>query len=195
MKAGAKILLTLAIIILLLGGVAFFGLGYYLSPQDPLVKSDAIVAISGGDTAARTDMAVSLYKEGWAPRLIFSGAAADPSSPSNADAMKELAVKAGVPASAIALDQTATDTDQNATGVRSIIQQKGYKTIILVTSPYHQRRASITFADELGPSVKIINHSAIDPDWRRSKWWNDSYSVHVTLSELQKTVFVLLFGP
>ena len=39
--------------------------------------ADAIVAISGGDTSARTSEAIKLYKNGWGNILIFSGAAAD----------------------------------------------------------------------------------------------------------------------
>jgi uncharacterized SAM-binding protein YcdF (DUF218 family) len=194
-RSAIKIVSILLALILLLGVVVFFGLGYYLSPQDPLAKSDAIVAISGGDTQARTDMAVTLYKEGWAPRIIFSGAAADPSSPSNADVMRNLAVKAGVSPNAILVDERSVDTSQNAADVKAILQKDGDESIILVTSPYHQRRASITFADELGSRVKIINHSAIDPSWRRSAWWDGPYNVMLTLQELQKTVYVLLFGP
>src|SRR6185503_9063893 len=119
--------------------------GYYLSPQSPLAKSDAIVAISGGDTEARTAEAVSLYKGGWAPHLIFSGAAADTSGPSNARAMATAAETAGVPKSAIQLDETSANTEQNATDVAAIIHNQGYHSIILVTSPYHQRRAYVVF--------------------------------------------------
>ena len=39
-------------------------------------KADAIVVVSGGDTNARTDEAIKLYKEGWAPLIVVSGAAA-----------------------------------------------------------------------------------------------------------------------
>ncbi len=179
--------------LIILAGL-LFGLGYYLSPQDDLAKADAIVAISGGDTTARTTEAVKLYQEGWAPHLIFSGAALDPNSPSNAAAMAHEAAGLGVPTSAILLDEAAANTRQNASGVAAIAQHQGYHSIILVTSPYHQRRASITFHRALGPHVAIINHSSVDNDWRRSHWWATPYSRDLTLSELQKVVYELVSG-
>lgn len=184
------VLLTL--MLLLVG--AFFGLGFYLSPQNTLARSDAIVAISGGETAQRTKEAVQLYNDGYAPRLIFSGAALDPNGPSNARAMASAAEALGVPADAISLDETATNTRENAANVASIIKAQHDKSIILVTSPYHQRRASIVFHRQLGPSVAIINHSSYDQAWRRSNWWATATSRSLTLSELQKVIYELFNG-
>lgn len=174
--------------------VFFFGVGYYLSPQSPLAKADAIVAISGGETQARTEEAVRLWSDGWAPSVIFSGAALDPSGPSNARAMAEAAEKAGVPKSAIHLDETAANTRQNASGVADIARAENYRSIILVTSPYHQRRAYIVFKRALGSSFPIINHSSIDQAWRRSAWWVTPESRALTFSELQKVAYELLSG-
>jgi uncharacterized SAM-binding protein YcdF (DUF218 family) len=181
---------------LLAGSAAafFFGIGYYLSPQDSLTKADAIVAISGGDTDARTAEAVRLYQNGWASHLIFSGAALDPNSPSNASAMARAAEKAGVPATAIILDEAAANTRQNATGVGTIVNRNGYQSLILVTSPYHQRRASLLFHRAVGRDVQINNHSSYDQEWRRSHWWATPTSRALTFAELQKVAYELLTG-
>ncbi|MDB5178686.1 MAG: exported protein of unknown function [Patescibacteria group bacterium] len=192
-----RFLLVLMFVVIILGGLAagaFFGVGYYLSPQDQLAKTDAIVAISGGETDARTAEAVRLYKDGWAPKLIFSGAALDPNGPSNAQAMATAAERAGVPFQDIELDEVAANTRQNATGVAGIVQHHGYRSLILVTSPYHQRRAEITFHRVLGSTFPLINHSSYDHQWRRSHWWATPYSQSVTLSEIQKIAFELASG-
>src|SRR4051812_29824603 len=168
--------------------IGFFGMGFWLSPQSRLHKADAIVAISGGDTGARTAEAVKLYQDGWAKHVIFSGAALDPNSASNAAVMARLAESQGVPKSAIQLEEQSTTTQTNATDTALIIQKDNYKSIILVTSPYHQRRASITFHRAM-PSVAILNHSSIDLNWRRSHWWASAYSRQLTLSEFQKTFY------
>ena len=173
---------------------AFFSLGFYLSPQGTLAKADTIVAISGGDTTARTAEAVKLYNDGWAKHIIFSGAALDPNSPSNAQTMARAAEQQGVPASAIELDEAASNTRQNAAGVASIMAREHFASMILVTSPYHQRRADITFRRTLGPSVTIINHSSYDQAWRRSNWWATTYSRNLTMSELQKVIYELVAG-
>ena len=173
---------------------AFFSLGFYLSPQGTLTKSDTIVAISGGETAARTIEAVKLYNDGWAKHIIFSGAGLDPNSPSNAETMARAAEKLGVPSAAIELDETSANTRQNAAGVATIMQSEHFASMILVTSPYHQRRADITFRRAVGSSVTIINHSSYDKAWRRSNWWATNYSRNLTLSELQKVIYELVAG-
>ena len=190
-----KVFLWVGIIaaaIVALGVAIWFSVGLYLSPQSKLAHADAIVAISGGETGARTQEAVRLYNEGYAPLIIFSGAALDPNGPSNARAMANAAEQAGVPASAIRLDETSVNTRENAANVAKIITNEGAKSIILVTSPYHQRRALITFRRALGPDATIINHSSYDQNWRRSHWWATSYSRSLTFSELQKVIYELV---
>lgn len=191
-KGVTKVLLALTAIILLALIIGFFGIGFYLSPQSHLAKSDVIVAISGGETNSRALEAIKLYQAGWAPRIIFSGAAIDPNSPSNAQAMRQLALANHVPADAIILDETSTNTDQNATGVSQIVRRNHYHQIILVTSPYHQRRASLVFRAVLPAEISILNHSTTDHRWRRSHWWASEYSRQLTLAETQKVIYVLL---
>jgi uncharacterized SAM-binding protein YcdF (DUF218 family) len=188
---------ALVILLVVIGGLAatfFFGIGYYLSPQDSLQKVDAIVAISGGETDARTAEAVRLYKDGWSHQIIFSGAALDPNGPSNAQAMATEAIKAGVPMSAISLDELAANTRQNATNVAAIARKMNFQAIILVTSPYHQRRADLEFRHVLGPQFLIVNHSSVDDNWRRSHWWATPTSQALTFAELQKVVYELVNG-
>lgn len=157
------------------------GLSVYLQPNDlrgcndklsqvaPCKPVDAIVAVSGGDTNARTDEAIRLYKAGWSDTLIFSGAAQDKTGPSNAAVMQTRAIKAGVPQTAIDLDEYSETTRQNAENTQSIFASRGIKSVILVTSGYHQRRASLEF-NKRAQNVTILNHPvANDKDW--SMWW------------------------
>lgn len=158
-------------------------LGAYLTPDDlsgcntePTQKTkcqsaDAIVAVSGGNTSVRAAEAINLYKHGWGKYLIFSGAAMDVSSPSNAEVMKLQAVAAGVPDSAIITEDFARTTHQNAEKVDSVIEKYNIHRLIVVTSPYHQRRAGLEFKKFVGPSVQVVNHPAKnDPDWP-VLWW------------------------
>ena len=81
-------------------------------------KADAIVAVSGGDTNARTDEAIKLYKEGWAPLIVVSGAAAaDKTGPSNAKAMYQRAINSGGFLRSHCYGRKSSETTrQNATG-------------------------------------------------------------------------------
>ena len=162
----------------------FFGwLTFYLSPQDELAQVDAIIAISGGNTNARTREAVDLYKAGWASTIIFSGAALDPLSPSNAEVMRMTALDLGVPPEAILIDEASQDTKENATNTKAITDSSGIESFILVTSPYHQRRAYLEFRDQFDDSNQILNHSASDSEWSRGDWWQSVRGWQLTVSE------------
>lgn len=108
-------------------------------------KADAIVAISGGDTTARANKAVQLYFAGYADKIVFSGAAADPKSPSNAKSMAKFAMKRGVAESDILLDERSKNTTENAQNVAKILRKNGWTNAILVSENYHLRRADTDF--------------------------------------------------
>lgn len=191
-----KLITTLAIIALLLT----IGLPLYLGPDDlsgcrePASEgrcqtADAIIAISGGDTSARTAEAIDLYQNGWAPKLIFSGAAADKSGPSNAEVMREQALASGVPGSVITIEDLSSNTAENAENTAAVVERMGLNRVILVTSAYHQRRASIEFGKRLGGEVTIVNHPvANDKQWS-SWWWLTPYGWVLGIGELIRILF------
>ncbi len=153
----------------------------YLPVYDPLEKADAIIAVSGGDTRGRTKHAIDLYQAGWAPKLIFSGAAADPNSASNAKVMKAMAAAEGVPVSDVLLDENSRDTKENALKTKEIIGDA--KTIILVTSDYHQRRVHKEFVKAFGDDIEFINSPAKDKNWGRKTWFLSPYGWWISLTE------------
>jgi uncharacterized SAM-binding protein YcdF (DUF218 family) len=162
------------------------GVGHWLEVTDPLAKADAIVAISG-DTGARADSAIALWKQGYAPLLIFSGGSKDPESVASAELMKRTAVAAGVPANAILVEGESATTEENAQRVALLMRSKALRSAILVTSPYHQRRAAMLFEREFGPaSLSLVNRPATDPVWDPNLWWTSDPSRSLTLIELAK---------
>ena len=176
------------------GAGLMVAVGFYLSPQDTLKPADAIVVISAGETGERVEEGVKLYRDRWAPVMIMSGAARD-EGVSNAAAMRQLAVAAGVPEASIILEEVARDTIGNAQNVQALVAEHNLRSIILVTSPYHQRRALITFQQFLGKDFPIINHSATDSAWRKNGWWLSPWTRHLTWGELGKTAYLTLLFP
>ena len=187
------IVFTIAIII--------FGLSVYLQKNDldncgdkPNNSSncqavDAIVAISGGDTLARVNWAIDLYNNGWSDKLIFSGAALDKTGSSNAAVMKNLAIKAGVPALDIIIDEYSETTKENAQNTLTIFESHNIKRVILVTSAYHQRRASLEFSKRAGDVMVLNSPVLVDKDWS-SWWWLTPYGWWLAASEVFK---ILIF--
>jgi uncharacterized SAM-binding protein YcdF (DUF218 family) len=178
--------LTGVVLSIAVGLGALLAIGHGLAVEDPLAKSDVIVAVSGDD-GPRTETAVALWKQGYAPMLLFSGAALDPDSVSSAELMKRDAIRLGVPAAAILVEPASASTEENARFTAQVLQSRGLHTAILVTSPYHQRRAALLFARAWQPfGLAFRNYPARDPQWDPDRWWMREPSRTLTLVELAK---------
>jgi uncharacterized SAM-binding protein YcdF (DUF218 family) len=92
----------------------------------------------GPALAERVEAGVSAWKSGLAPRLLMTGAY-------EASAMRQRAIELGVPAEAILLEHTALTTRENALFSGEILRQNGLRRALLVTQPYHRRRAVAAF--------------------------------------------------
>lgn len=164
------------------------GLGHFLAVEDPLVDADAIIAISGDD-GPRTETAVRLWKAQRAPLIIFAGSSLDPASAPSGELMKRDAVRMGVPENQVLVEPSSATTEENAIRVGDLMIAREINSAILVTSPYHQRRASILFDRQLsGTGVEFHNYPAADPEWDKNLWWTQEPSRSRTLVELAKLV-------
>jgi uncharacterized SAM-binding protein YcdF (DUF218 family) len=169
-----------------LGVLGLAAVGRALAVEDELEKADAIVAISG-DTGARASTAIALWKQGYAPLIVFSGAAIDPDSVSSAEIMRREALRQGVPESATLIEPASTTTEGNASEVAKLMVQRKLRSAILVTSPYHQRRAALLFARSFEPADLVLrNYPARDPEWDPDLWWLRDPLRSRTLVELAK---------
>lgn len=149
--------------------------------------ADAIIAVSGGDTVARTQSAIDLYQNGWAKTLIFSGAAYDKSGPSNAEVMRLQAVKQGVPKEDIIIEQTSETTSENAEHTSDILEKNNITSVILVTSSYHQKRTLLEFRS-LSPEVSFRSHPSTGDNQWSVWWWTTPYGWYLAISEIVKIV-------
>jgi uncharacterized SAM-binding protein YcdF (DUF218 family) len=175
--------------------LALLGPGVFLdTPQPSPQVSDAIVVISGDEQMARFQEGVNLFQRGLGQYLVFSGAAHD-NGTSNADVMRALAVKRGIPDSAILEEPLGEDTWGNAIYTRHVLEQHALHSAILVTSPYHARRAKLTFdAAYAGSGIGLMVHAAPDSQWRKLSWWQQPETRRLTFTELQKLAYIFGTG-
>jgi uncharacterized SAM-binding protein YcdF (DUF218 family) len=195
MKTIAAIVVTFVMLVV--------GLSIYLAPDDlarcearptaaPCQAANAIVTISGGDTNARTKEAIELYQNGWAPLLVFSGAAQDKSGPSNAEAMRRQAVDAGVPENVILIEEYGETTKQNAENTQTIFEQNSISSVILVTSGYHQRRAALEF--NARTDVAVRNHPVASDNQWSAWWWATPIGWFLAIGEFIKIIAFFIGG-
>lgn len=134
---------------------------YKRAPYNNGQKRDAIIVLGcparedGSISPAlreRSRTAAELYHKGIARTVICSGAAVA-NDFTEADVLAESLIADGVPDSRIVREKLAGDTFENIVNSKKIMQERDLHTAVIVSSPWHLRKAS-TFAALLG-----INHT------------------------------------
>jgi uncharacterized SAM-binding protein YcdF (DUF218 family) len=130
--------------------------------EAPPSRADAIVVFAGGvgesgkaggGAQERLARAVELYRAHYAPVMILSSGFVY--SFREADVMRAMAIDQGVPDSAIMLEQRSTNTLQNVKFVDDILRDRHWNRILLVSSPYHMRRAVMVWKKQ-APDVEVV---------------------------------------
>lgn len=128
--------------------------------QDPH-KADAIVVFAGGVGESgkagqgyeeRIYHAAELYRQGYADKLIFSSGYSY--FLEEALVMKAVAVSLKVPEASIILEDKAKSTYENIKFTKEILDNKKIDSILLVSSPYHMRRALLVF-NKVARDIKV----------------------------------------
>jgi len=72
-----------------------------------------------------------------------------------AEVMRALAIDQGVPSERIILEERAANTHQNVAFTSEILRERQWRRILLVSSPYHMRRATLVWR-KLAPEVTVV---------------------------------------
>src|SRR5580704_15895421 len=91
----------------------------------------------------RMALAVALYRDGAAPLIVLSGGGLGPVA--EAEAMRDLALDASIPAAALLLEPDSRDTLANASNTARLLKAAGRSRIVLVTDRLHLPRAALLF--------------------------------------------------
>ncbi len=190
-------LLTVVVIVVAFGGVAALVAGRTLVVADPLpAHADAIVMMAGS-TSDRVLEAAALYRRGIAPIVVLTrerlprGAAALRASGVRLPESHELAREAlralGVPDAAIrVVRRRARSTRSEARAIARWACVHRVRSMVVVTSPSHTRRARLLLRQALAPRVTVTVRPAPAASFRASRWWRDRRAAKEILSEYQK---------
>jgi len=190
-------------VLLLLVGIAalgwgiLFGAGKFLIYTDKIKKVDVAVVLSGGSDLSRLNEAVRLYHEGYVTDLLLTETGGDiPAlSASYTELLKTEAMNQGVPDDAVLVtDKTVRSTYEEARAVLSKMQRDNIKSCIVVTDPYHSRRARIVFTDVFRGSGMTVRITPVRGHWyTASTWWTSSEGWNATIYEYVKMA-AFVFG-
>ena len=140
--------------------------------EDPLGKADALVVLSDDNFYAdRATRAAELLREGKAPLIVASGRRLRPNA-GIAELMEHDLIERGVPKEKIVrLPQDADSTQEEAEAVLKFAKEKKWRSVIVVTSNYHTRRARYIFRRVFPQGMQISIASARDGDFDPQHWW------------------------
>jgi uncharacterized SAM-binding protein YcdF (DUF218 family) len=192
-----RILASLFLVFIAAGAYAFVNLGTFLAREDPLTKADAIFVLAGTQFTRPLEGA-DLYLQGYAPRLVLTRDTLEPafaiverrggklSTP--VERTRDVLINLGVPPDAIVLPARIHDsTAAEAITLRELAGMNHWRTVIVVTSKLHLRRAKFAMDRELeGSGVRVVMRGSRYDDARPGQWWKRRGDIRMMLTEVPK---------
>jgi uncharacterized SAM-binding protein YcdF (DUF218 family) len=149
-------------------------------------NADGIVVLTGG--SSRVSDAMELLAGGYGRRLLISGV-----HPTNAASDISRSLPDNSPpynqtlSCCVDLDRSAVNTRSNAAETRRWAHDRGFKSLIVVTSNYHMPRAIVELSHAM-PDIALIPFAVVGDKWRDEPWWTSGATFRLLLSEYAKYV-------
>ena len=166
-RAALPLLVALPVVLVAVGFIAFAEkIAHSRPPADP--RADAIVVLTGG--AQRIDGALALIEAKRAKRLLISGV-----NPDVTQRDLERVVSGTLRddlACCVDLGKQALDTIGNAAETRLWAEERGFSSLIVVTSDYHMPRSMTELAGAM-PDIELIPYPVASAHLAFAGWWHD----------------------
>jgi uncharacterized SAM-binding protein YcdF (DUF218 family) len=154
-KIGRALLITLCVVVLAVGLIASRIYSFRNVRSD--APADAAVVLGAAVWTAdpspvfreRINHGIDLYRKGKVRKLIFTGGQGNPGELTESSAARKYALKNGVPAHDILIEEKSHTTFENMVYAKQIIDQQGIKKVLIVSDPLHMRRA-MSMASDVG---------------------------------------------
>ncbi|MGH7488619.1 MAG: YdcF family protein, partial [bacterium] len=99
------------------------------------------------------------------------------------------------PEAALPVPRQAFTTNGEADSVREVVEKNRYRSILLVTSPYHSRRAFAVFRKEFrGRPVEVQIAVCDPPAFLDKPWWCSHMGVKTIVGEYCGLAYYQLRG-
>lgn len=176
------------LLILILAALLFGGGFWWFVRQMPVVEAapsrnaDGIVVLTGG--ALRISDALELLASGHGQRLLISGVNR---------ITRPYEIARLVPehqrwfSCCVDLDHSATNTIGNAIETRRWVEERRFKSLIVVTANYHMPRAMAELEHEL-PGVALVPYAVVSDRVRIENWWDNPSTARLLILEYLKYI-------
>lgn len=169
--------------------------------EHPIQHADMIVVLGGSSTyIERTHKAAELWKEGRAPKIFLTNdgqkggwSNEEWRNPYFIERAKKELLNQGVSEDAVeSSTQIVNSTQDEAKLLKDILPKKNVRSVLIVTSPYHTRRAYRTIKNELadtGIEVGIVSPKTGEQSPQPYLWWLSPQGWNLVAGEYLKTVY------
>lgn len=183
-----------------IGAIRLLGDQLYHYPANPdtaaISNESVIICLAGGKF--RVEAAYSLFSKGVGQQMVIVGAGKKSTVSGLAKAHASGALT-NIPAdrfSRIQVETESRNTIENAFAVSRFLQQNPeVKTVVLVTSGYHMRRAQLMIENQVHGSVSIVPFTPQTEAIGRDNWWHTWLGIEVTVVEYFKLLLTSLLLP
>jgi uncharacterized SAM-binding protein YcdF (DUF218 family) len=174
---------SLLVLVYVLSPVLLNAAARQLIREDALPAADAIIALGGDALCLRERHAAELYHRGLGRKIVIAGLPFAWGG-NTGDAKRRYLLCRGVPEADIVVLPVATNTRQEASTLYKVMRQNQWRSMIVVTAPFHSRRALFTMERHAG-ELKFYSAPvpAEAPEWRPAQWWTRRRDVFTTVRE------------
>jgi uncharacterized SAM-binding protein YcdF (DUF218 family) len=151
----------------------------------PAAHADALLLL-GDDNfyADRATHAAELIRHGVAPLVVASGRRLRPGA-AIADLQEHDLIERGVPKDKIIrFSHDADSTLEEAGALARLSAERHFRSVIVVTSNYHARRARYIFNKVFPPAIAVSVAGAHDGDFDPEHWWEKRKSQELFFHEI-----------
>lgn len=173
-----------ALLVFAAAGTLLFSERWRHAP-DPLVASDAIVVLAGAP--ARPRHAAVLFRQGYAP-VVYLCRPAERSDPPEIEVNRGILLQGGVPPEAIRIYAEGAENTLAEAHILLRELPAGVRSVLLVTSPKHVRRARMIFGDVLAARGIRVAVAATPDEANPEPWWSSRESARQSGRELVKAL-------
>lgn len=165
--------------------------GSFLVVADTLQPSDAVVVLGGGGQE-RVIHGARLFSENYADWFVVTNMPFNIPGirTSYGELMRREAIYQGVPEERILTVPGVVETTyEEAQAMRQLSQEQGWRSLIVVTAPFHTRRARICFRQGFKDSGITVMIRPVNDHWYHAdSWWRSRDGLRETWTEYAKLV-------